>query len=504
MTTAIPRDPELLTTGVSGLDEVLMGGLPRANLFLVEGAPGTGKTTLALQFLLEGVRRDGPSLYVTMAESRSEIGEIARSHGWDIENLHILELAPPDEVMNPETQYTVFHPSDVELSQTMRTVYDEVERLEPKRVVIDSLAELRLLSQEAIRLRRQILALKQFLAGRDCTVLLLDDVRRDKEDLQCASISHGVILLESHMPDYGGERRRLRIQKLRGHRYRGGHHDLNIRTGGLEVFPRLVAADYGHSNRRPPVKSGSEAIDGLTGGGLPTGSSTLFAGPAGVGKSVLATQYVVAAAERGEKSAVLLFDEGIRTYFDRSRGLGMDAQGHAESGTVLVRQIDPSEVSPGQFAHEILRMVEDDTVRMVVIDSLSGYINAMPGEHLLTIHLHELFTYLSHRGVSVLVTLALEGPFGYASREGTEISYLADAIIMLRYFEAAGEVRNAISMLKKRGGTHEKTIREYRIGAGGLSVGEPLTGFRGVLTGVPMYEGNSGPLMAGRRDFNTG
>lgn len=498
MTAAPNTHSTLMTTGIRGLDEALLGGLPRANLFLVEGSPGTGKTTLALQFLLAGVQQGERSLYVTMAESTTEIRGIAESHGWDIENLDILELAPPDEVMNPETQYTVFHPSDVELTQTMRTVYDEVERRQPTRLVIDSLAELRLLSQEPIRLRRQILALKQFLTGRDCTVLLLDDVRRDKEDLQCASIAHGVILLESLMPDYGGERRRLRIQKLRGHRYRGGHHDFTIRTGGLVVFPRLVASEYGYVTDHPPLLNANPAIDALTGGGLAAGSSTLFAGPAGVGKSVLATQYVVAAAERGEKAAVVLFDEGRRTYFNRAHGLGMDVRRHVDEGRVKVRQIDPSEVSPGEFAHEVLGMVEDQDVRLVVIDSLSGYINAMPGEHLLTIHLHELFSYLSQRGVSVLVTLALEGPFGYASREGTEISYLSDAIIMLRYFEAAGEVRNAISMLKKRGGHHEKTIREYRIGPGGLAVGEPLTSFRGVLTGVPMYEGNATPLLGGR------
>ena len=498
MTQASPA--RLVTTGIVGLDEVLLGGLPSANLFLVEGAPGTGKTTLALQFLLEGVQQGERSLYVTMAESEAEIKAIAQSHGWDITNLEIVELSPPDEIMNPETQYTVFHPSDVELSQTMRTVYDEVQRRQPRRMVIDSLAELRLLSQESIRLRRQILALKRFLTGRDCTVLLLDDIQREKEDLLCASIAHGVIRLESLLPDYGGERRRLRIQKLRGHRYRGGHHDLNIRIGGLEVFPRLVAADYGRTNGHEPVRIGNAPIDALTGGGLAPASSTLLAGPAGVGKSVLAAQYVLAAAERGENSAVLLFDEALKTWLGRARGLGMDVERHIEAGTITARQVDPSEVSPGEFAHRVLHLVEEKNLRMVVLDSISGYINAMPGERLLTIHLHELFSYLSRRGVSVIVTLALEGPFGHVAREGTEISYLADAIIMLRYFEAAGQVRNAISMLKKRGGSHEKTIREYRIDTGGLSVGEPLTNFRGVLTGVPTYEGNATPLLESRHD----
>ncbi|HEX6643187.1 MAG TPA: ATPase domain-containing protein [Gemmatimonadales bacterium] len=483
------------STGIAGLDAVLGGGLPEDHLFLIEGAPGTGKTTLALQFLMAGVAEGEPVLYVTLAETRDELAKVAQSHGWSLAGVEVLELTPPDEILEPETQYTVFHPSDVELGQTMRDVYDAAERLRPRRLVIDSLSELRLLAQDPLRLRRQVLAIKHFFVGRRCSVLILDDMRSVESDLQFASIAHGVIMLEQSALEYGAERRRLRISKMRAQRYRGGYHDFMIRTGGLEVYPRLVGATYAESGTDAQLPSGDARIDELTGGGLDRGSSNIFMGPAGVGKSTLASQFALTVADGGENVAIYLFDERLRTFKARARGLGMDIERHLESGRITAQQIDPAEVSPGQFAHMVVRAVEDGDVRLVVIDSLSGYMNAMPEDRLLMIHLHELFSYLTQRGVTAVMTLAQHGPFAHGSSQGAEVSYLADAIILLRYFEAAGSVRQAISMLKKRSGRHELTIREYRIGEGGLNLGEPLHGFQGVLTGVPQYVGRSEPLM---------
>jgi circadian clock protein KaiC len=493
-------------TGIAGLDYILGGGLPPHHLFLIEGAPGTGKTTLALQFLLAGSANGERTLYVTMAETARELQEVAASHGWDLSGIEVLELVPPDEVLRPEAQYTVFHPSEVELGQTFRSLYDAVQRLNPSRVVLDSLSEMRVVAADSIRLRRQILGLKQYFLGRDCSVFLLDDLRSEQSDAQFASIAHGVISLEHLALEYGAERRRLRVGKLRGQRFRGGFHDFAIRTGGLEVYPRLSAAEFpsppeGAGN---PLTSESAAIDALTGGGLDRGSTTLLVGPAGVGKSVLMTQYALAAAHRGEQVAAYLFDERLRTFLARARGLGMDVEAQIAAGRLHVQQLDPAELSPGQFAHLVMRAVEDGGVQLVLIDSLSGYMTAMPEERLLTIHLHELFSYLSQRGVTTLLTLAQQAPFSQGAGHSAEISYLADAIILLRYFEAAGEVRQAISMLKKRGSDHEHTIREYRIAPGGFQVGEPLSAFQGVLTGVPRYVGQQGPLLdqagGGRRD----
>ncbi|HEX6090648.1 MAG TPA: ATPase domain-containing protein [Gemmatimonadales bacterium] len=484
------------STGIAGLDYVLGGGLPADHLFLIEGAPGTGKTTLALQFLMEGVARGEPSLYVTLAETRSELEKVAASHGWSLAGLEILELTPPDEVLQPELQYTVFHPSDVEIGQTMRAVYDAVERHQPRRLVLDSLSEMRLLAQDPLRLRRQVLAIKHFFIGRRCSVMLLDDMRSADHDLQFASIAHGVILLEQSALEYGAERRRLRVSKLRAQRYRGGYHDFSIRTGGLEVYPRLVGADYPLVQVDAPLPSGDERLDAVTGGGLDRGSSNIFVGPAGVGKSTLAAQFALAAAERDERIAIYLFDERLRTFHARATGLGMDFTRHIDAGRVVVQQIDPAEVSPGQFAQLVVRGVEEVGASVAIIDSLSGYMNAMPEDRMLMIHLHELISYLTQRGVTSIMTLAQHGPLAHGSSQGAEVSYLADSIVLLRYFEAAGTVRQAISMLKKRGGHHEQTIREFRIGQGGLRLGEPLSGFQGVLTGVPQYVGQSEPLLS--------
>jgi circadian clock protein KaiC len=490
----LPGARERVPTGIRGLDEILQGGLPADQLFLLEGAPGTGKTTLALQFLLEGARRGERCLYVTLAETAREVRHVANSHGWSLDGIDILELAPPDEVLKPEMQYTVFHPSDVELGQTMRRIYDEIDERKPARLVVDSVSEMRILAQDPLRLRRQMLALKHFFTGRECTVMVLDDVRSDNADLQFGSIAHGVIQLEQIALEYGAERRRLRVLKMRGQWYRGGLHDFVIRTGGLIVFPRLVSATHELLPVGTYVSSGNPQVDLLLGGGLDDGTATLLTGPAGVGKSVLCTQYALAAARRGERVAVYLFDERHRTFMARAAGLGMDLGPEIDSGRIIVRQIDPADVSPGEFAHLVMEAVEEQGARMVIIDSLTGYMNAMPEEKLLRIHLHELFTYLTIRGVTAILTLAQAGPFEANGGETAQISYLADSILLLRYFEAAGEVRQAISVLKKRSGHHEHTIREFRIDRGGYHVGDPLRGFQGVLTGVPEYVGAAARL----------
>lgn len=484
----------LLSIGVPGLDFVLGGGLPQHRVYLIEGTPGTGKTTLALQFLLDGAARGERTLYITLAETRHELEAVATSHGWNLDGVEIVELAPPDEILNPESSYTVFHPSDVELNQTVRRVYDAVERLQPSRVVLDSLSEMRILSQEPLRLRRQVLALKHFFTGRGCTVLLLDDQRSQDSELHFASIVHGVVLLEQLALEYGAERRRTRVTKLRGQRYRGGYHDFAIRTGGLAVYPRLVASEHPQVEVEAIVSSGNPEIDLLLGGGLDAGTCTLIMGPTGVGKTVLTTEMAVAAARRGERAMLFLFDERTRTFVERARKLEISLDDALASGRLVLQQIDPTELSPGAFAARVVDTVEQEGARLVGIDSLTGYLTAMPAEQLLNIHLHELFSYLGQRGVTSLLTLAQHAPFTESSVVA-DLSYLADAIILLRYFEAIGEVRQAISVIKRRSGPHEKTIREYRIRVGGLKVGTPLHEFQGVLGGTPEYLGAAGPLL---------
>lgn len=483
-----------LSTGIPGLDFILGGGLPTNRVYLIEGTPGTGKTTLALQFLREGVARGESTLYVTLAETRHELVAVAASHGWSLDGVEVFELSPPDEILNPESQYTVFHPSDVELNQSVRSVYDMVERMRPSRVVLDSLSEMRILAQDPLRLRRQVLALKHFFTGRGCTVLLLDDVRSDDSDLHFASIVHGVVLLEQLALEYGAERRRTRVTKLRGQRYRGGYHDFAIQTGGLAVYPRLTASEHPGVQIEQVVTSGNAEVDALLGGGLDAGSCTLILGPTGVGKTVLTTEFAVSSARRGERAMLFLFDERIRSFLDRARKLEINLNDHLDSGMLVLQQIDPAELSPGEFAARVVDAVERQDARMVAIDSLTGYKNAMPGEMLLNIHLHELFSYLGQRGITSLLTLAQHGPFNDPTT-AADISYLADSIILLRYFEAMGQVRQAISILKRRSGAHEKTIREYRIRVGGIKVGQPLHEFQGVLTGSPEYLGAASPLM---------
>ena len=494
---AVPNDspPKKSLTGVPGLDSVLVGGYPIHQLFLVEGEPGTGKTTLGLQFLLDGVRAGEKGLYVTLSETAAELAQVAASHGWSLDGIEIFELMPGAEALRPDAQYTVFHPSEVELTNTAEAVFETVDRVNPGRVVFDSLSELRLLAGDALRYRRQILGFKQFFTNRLATVLLLDDLSGEDRDLQLRSLAHGVLLLEQLPLHYGADRRRLRVMKVRGVGFRGGYHDYTIRTGGLVVFPRLVAAEHHSAFPQGSVLSGVTELDTLLGGGLDRGTSSLIVGPAGCGKSVLATQYAAAAASRGDHVSFYLFDERLGTFLARAERLGVPVQKFERAGRMLIRSIDPSEVSPGEFAHTVVDTTEREGTRLVVIDSLNGYINAMPDEQLLDVRLHELLSYLAQRGVTTVLTLAQHGLFASSSSQA-DVSYLADSLLVLRYFEAVGEVRKAISVLKKRSGPHELTIREFQVTNRGIRVGEPLREFQGVLTGVPDYLGQRQPLFA--------
>jgi circadian clock protein KaiC len=476
-------------TGITGLDDVLKGGFVRDRVYLIEGAPGSGKTTLALQYLLEGAAQGERVLYVALSESAEEIESVAASHGWSLDGVTVREVVPSEDMLRSEDQYTMFHPAEVELGDTIRMILDDVERTAPSRVVIDSLSELRLLAGSALRNRRQILALKQYFCGRNCTVLLLDDMTGSDRDLQVQSIAHGVMMMDQLSPEYGAERRRLRVLKYRGIKFIGGYHDMTIRTGGIEVFPRVVAKEHAPIGSLEKLPSGIDELDSLLGGGLERGTSTLIVGAAGTGKSSLCAQMVAAAAARGQSAAVFIFDEGTQTLLTRAAGLGIDLAAHIESGRVTVQPVDPAELSPGEFAHTIRRHVEERGVSVVVIDSLNGYLNAMPGERFLIIQLHELLSYLGQRGVATLLVSAHHGLIGSAMSAPIDASYLADAVILMRYFETQGEVRQAISVVKKRGGSHERTIREFRMNNGRIHVGKPLREFRGVLTGVPVYEG---------------
>jgi circadian clock protein KaiC len=474
-------------TGVEGLDDVLVGGLTPHHLYLVEGQPGSGKTTLAMQFLREGVRRGERVLYVTLSETREELEAVASSHGWTLDGISIRELAPSEQSLLPEDQYTMFHPSEIELGETIKAILGEVESTRPTRAVFDSLSELRLLAGTALRYRRQILALKQFFTGRRCTVLLLDDMTSTDHDLQVQSIAHGVVLLETLNPDYGAERRRLRVVKFRGVSFRGGHHDYVIRRGGLRVFPRLVASEHRSASVLEKLPSGVPALDTLLGGGIERGTSTLLAGAAGTGKSTVAAQFVWSAAQAGQRAAMFIFDEGVNTLLSRTASLGIDLRPHLDSGRVTLQQVDPAELSPGELVHAVRRAVEAGAT-IIVIDSLNGYLNAMPGEHFLIVQLHEMLTYLGQRGVATILISAHAGLIGANMQSPLDASYLADAIVLMRYFETQGEVRQAISVVKKRGGAHERTIREFRLDAGRIGVGPALRKFRGVLTGVPVME----------------
>ncbi len=475
-----------LSTGVAGLDDILGGGLPPDRLYLVQGDPGTGKTTVAMQFLLEGVKRGEKVLFITLSETQDELAAVARSHGWSLEGVHVFELSAAQQHRSAE-QNTLFHPSEVELNEVTQVLLDEVERIHPTRVVLDSLSELRLLAQNALRFRRQILALKQHFVGKKATVMLLDDKNGGPGivEAQAHTVAHGVIEFEQHAPEYGAERRRLRIVKLRGVSFRGGHHDFQILRGGLRVFPRLVASEHHEGFSREQVSSGIKELDALLGGGVSRGTSLLIMGPAGCGKTSVATQYVAATLARGETAAMFLFDEGMATMMARSKGIRIDLEPWLEKQQLIVRQIDPAEMPPGAFVAQVRDAVEKQHARIVVIDSLNGYMNAMPEERFLTLHLHELLAYLSQLGVLTILVMAQHGMMGKMESQ-VDISYLSDSVLLMRYFEAIGEIRSALSVVKKRTGPHERTIRELSMSPEkGIVVGAPLTNFHGVLTGVP-------------------
>lgn len=483
----------MVSTGIEGLDDVMAGGFAQRRLFLIEGVPGSGKTTLALQYLLAAVRRGEPALYVTLSETAEELRSVAESHGWTLDGIEIRELTPADGALEPDEQNTMFYPSEVELASTIKSILADVERVQPTCLVLDSLSEVRMLAGSPLRYRRQILALKQYFATRQCTVILLDDLTATDRDLQMQSVAHGVVLLEQLHPEYGSARRRLRVVKYRGVEFRGGHHDYAIKKGGIEVFPRLVAAEHRRAMPRGRFASGIPQFDALLGGGLEEGTSTLIVGPAGTGKSTLAAQFVAAAAARGQKSAMFVFDENPQTLLSRCEALHVDVNAHVQSGMVTLQQVDPVELTPGEFTQAIRVAVEQNDAKIIVIDSLNGYLNAMPEERFLTIQLHELLMYLGQRGVVTILIGAHQGLIGAQMNTPVDASYLADAVVLLRYFEAQGEVRQAISVMKKRGSQHERTIREFRLSDGCIKVGEALSSFRGILTGVPIYEGPPRP-----------
>jgi circadian clock protein KaiC len=473
-------------TGVPGLDEILHGGLISHRLYLIDGNPGSGKTTLSLQYLLQGIKEGEKCLYITLSETKEELLAGAASHGWSLDGIEIIELIADQNDLDGGAQLTMYHPSEIELSETTRKVLDAVQRINPTRVVFDSLSELRLLAQSSLRYRRQILALKQFFVGRRCTVLLLDDRTAEGSDLQLQSIAHGVISLEQLAPVYGGARRRIRVLKLRGTDYLGGYHDFEIEQRGVVVFPRLVAADHSDAFNRTQIKSGISALDSLLGGGPDRGTSTLLLGPAGSGKSTLAVQYAVAAAERGDHAVIFAFDESVQTLEARTESLGIRLKQGKKAGEVNVVQVDPAELSPGEFAFRVREAVELANARVVVVDSLNGYLNAMPEEQFLTAQLHELLTYLGRRGVTTLMVVAQHGLMGSSMVTPIDTSYLADSVVLLRYYEYAGKVKKAVSVLKKRSGAHEESIRELRFDSKGIHLSDPLSQFRGILTGVPV------------------
>ncbi len=487
-------DPPRISTGSEGLDDILCGGLDANRLYLYEGRPGTGKTTIALQFLLEGVRNGERVLYITLSETRRELELVARRHGWSLGGVDVFELVPPETTLDPERELTVFHPAEMELSETTRLMFNEVERLNPTRVVIDSLSELRLLAQSPLRYRRQVLALKHFFAQRNCTVILLDDLSSAQDDLQLHSVAHGVVMLEQLAIDYGAERRRLRVIKMRGIRFRGGFHDFTIEPGGLRIYPRLVAAEHHKSFSGAFTPSGNLELDQLLGGGLERGTNALLIGAAGVGKSSVALTYAIAAAERGEHAVFFAFDEGRGTVEARARTLGLPLEKHMNSGLIRFQQIDPAELSPGEFGANVRHSVEHDNARVVIIDSLNGYLNAMPDERFLILQMHELLTFLGQQGVLTILVLSQHGLVGPMDTP-LDISYLSDAVLMLRYFEVAGTVRRALSVVKKRSGNHEHTIREFRLSGAGITLGPPLTNFSGIFSGNPRFTGTDIPGM---------
>jgi circadian clock protein KaiC len=490
-------------TGIPGLDHILSGGLAADRLYLIDGSPGVGKTTLAMQFLLEGVRNREPCLYVTLSETRDELETVAASHGWSLDGIEIIELTQVEGLVGARAQNTLFQPAEVELAKLSELMIAEFNRVRPRRMVLDSLSEMRLMAQSALRYRRQILALKHHFGTSDCTVLLLDD-RTAGQDAHVQSIVHGVISLETVPLKFGINRRFLSVAKMRGSAFREGNHDYVIKAGGLTVFPRLVASDHVTTQSRDMFASGNEQLDRLTGGGLHAGTGTLFMGPAGSGKSTVASMYATQAAARGHRVLYFAFDETVEILVHRAREMGLPFDDALRSGMLRMRQVDPAEIAPGELANDIVHAVNVEGVRMVVLDSLNGYVNAMPQEDYLHLHLHELLSYLNQKGVATIMILAQHGLVG-AMGTPVDVSYLADTVMLTRFFEARGALKKAISVVKKRSGHHEDTIREFRMTDRGIAVGEPLTAFEGVMTGVPRYlelRDAHAPATAGTRAFS--
>ena len=485
-------------SGIIGLDDVMQQGFSRGHVYLLEGEPGAGKTTLGLQFLLAGAKAGESCLYITLSETERELRAVAASHHWALDQgITICELLPSESLLTGEQQQSLLYASDLELGETTKQIFDAVAREKPSRLVIDSLSEIRLLAQSSLRYRRQILTIKHYFARQGITVLLLDDLTSEATDKTVHSVAHGVIRLEENSPAYGAERRRLRIVKYRGQKYRGGYHDFTITTGGINVFPRLIAAEHRKRHPRVQLSTGIERFDALLGGGVESGSSTLILGPSGTGKTLIAITFALAALARGEKAALFVFDEELGLLYDRMKAMNIDLEGHCEAGRLFVEQIDAAELSPGEFAHRVRKTVDQQGIKTIVLDSLNGYRAAMPEENSLVLHIHELLQYLNRCGAATFMTVAQHGLVG-DMQAPVDITYLADTVVLLRYFEARGRVRRAISVIKKRTGRHESTIREYRVSQEGLLLGEPLEAFQGVLRGVPEYAGEPSPLLEGK------
>lgn len=490
MDTIVAAIADNASTGIPGLDDILNGGLKRNRVFLFEGSPGTGKTTAAMSFLMAGAAAGERVLYVTLSETEEELRDTAASHGWDLTGIDVFELVPPENLLDERQQQSLLYSSDLELGETTRLILDAIEKARPSRVVIDSLSEIRLLAQGSLRYRRQVLALKHYFAKHGATVVMLDDLTAEISDKTVHSVAHGVVRLEELAPEYGAERRRVRVTKYRGRKFRGGYHDFAIRTGGLEVFPRLVSSEHKTFFERVPLPSDIEGLDALLGGGVERGTSCLILGPAGTGKSLLTLSFAMAAIRRGERAAMFVFDEEVGLLIERTKNFGIDIEALRERGDLILEQVDAAELSPGEFTARVRDCVTRSGARTVVMDSLNGYQAAMPEEHFLLLHMHELLQYLNRQGASTFLTVAQHGLVG-DMKAPVDITYLADTVLLLRYFEATGQVRRAISVVKKRAGGHDRTIREYHIDARGFSLGDPLDQFQGILRGVPTYVGDT-------------